>query len=336
MFKIYLKYLIANKRRVLCIIGFLILLFTIINFYTIIAHIQLFFTPSKGVYAKYSFYDREKDQFHFSSFFRIEAKHADTIVGNLSHSAYLFRLESISLGKVDLTEQFFLSASKHTNLKYLYLYNCNFDSQWLQHIAKCKNILWIDVENDQHHNQRHSNIIKSLEKNYSLRELNLSGIDITDQDISTLYKLRSLELLAIRSCTIQTLQAEKELFEFIQNSSTLRFLALKDIHNSENYLQSIFDSQSLFSISMYNDNITDENLIKIIFNAGKLKRINIQSKSISDDGLQKICIPLDTELTLWNTSITQDGCDTFLRSNPHLTGYYKNGRMVIKNHKLQK
>jgi hypothetical protein len=293
---------------------------------------QLLFMPSTGVQVLYLLRDDSGDdpeQFHVCSLFRVEVNHADSIDKDLTHSAYLFRLKLISLKEVDLSERFFLSMSRHANLKYILLYNCNFDSDWLQHIAKCADVTWIDIENDSSHDKQQSNIIKSLKKNYALCWIGLTGINLTNQDVFALYNFDYLESLVLHSCEFQSILAENIFFEYIRNNLTLKSLVLKNIPNTEKYLQSIFEPRQMH-VSITNNNITDDSLDGIIFYADKFKNITIRSNSISDKGLMKIQITERVNITLIDTAITQAGWDTFLKSNPNTTGYFAGDRVKIE------
>ncbi|MDR1291734.1 MAG: hypothetical protein LBK06_11095, partial [Planctomycetaceae bacterium] len=149
------------------------------------SHVNLLFMPSKGVRAEYNLqgggkYSKNK----LSSLFSIAADHAESAYSDLKYSTYLFGLESISINEMKLTEKYFKRLSAQGDFRHLSLHQCEFDSEWLTHLSKCRRLFTVDLEFSRDRLQWH--VIKSLEKNNRLQELSLNCVGITNEEVIVL------------------------------------------------------------------------------------------------------------------------------------------------------
>jgi hypothetical protein len=328
------KFFISLRRRITCIICIVCLFLIIVpTLPTIVAHFYLLFLPSSGACSEYNFEKDSNGNFRFYSTFWIDLPHSISASRDLSYSAYLFRLEYISISDMQLTEQFFLSTSRHKKLEHLYLNGCQFESHWLSHLSACKNIGSIFVLNCKSNISPQRNIIRSIEKNQELNHLVLMNVEITEDDIISLNKLTNLSNLVLSSCTFQTNQTAEELCDFVVNKAVnMLGIRLVGVPATEKYLQAIIDKPTLDNVHIENNSITDEIISNIKIPTGQMKDITIKSNSISDVGLLKIHIEPNIFLTLEDTTITETAWNNFLQANPTIEDcFYRKDKVTIKH-----
>jgi hypothetical protein len=298
----------------------------------IIAHFNLLLIPSEGVRVSY-YFERQLGKYKLYSEFDITTHHVNSANLDLMYSTYLFGLEYINLCNMKLSEQFFLSTSKHANLRDLTLYHCDFESNWLSYLSSCKKICHISIINRKKHGQLQHGIITMLDNFRELESLILGSVAITDSDVIILDKLNTIEVLHFCSCTFQNHETLEYFYKFIiDRADNVRCIYLENIPNINQYLQAILDKPTFDRIIVCDNAINDEVLDSIKMPIGQEKSIVIKCNAISDDGLMKIRIEPYISLELQDTNITEIVWNRFLQVNQSIENcFYRKDKIIIKH-----
>jgi hypothetical protein len=280
------------------------------------------------IYAQYHFADSASNEKRMTSSCRIRS----ATYQDLLDATYLFGLEHICITEMKLTEKYFQRLSVHSNMEYVILGNCDFESDWLKYFSHYKKLHSLELRLK--NNPQQWNLIKPFEKNTALCRITLVRSGITDEDIIVLDKLINLQEFILVSCVFQTSQTTERFYEFIEKrANNLKIIILSDIPNLEKHVQAIIDKPTCSTIRIESDKISDEVLNNIKMPVGHKKKIIIQSNAISDYGLMHVQLEPGIKLCLDCPKITKEGFEKFLQLNTSVLGIFKEHFHVELEHK---